>query len=81
MPPSKIRVSIASSSALHRFHHGFEIPLHGINGDGQRILQREIFAVLGQHRLERAWDNVVLKDPGGEPWVGFLSGTRGNRSI
>jgi hypothetical protein len=35
-----------------------EVALHFVNADGERVLQREVFGMLGQDRLERAWDNA-----------------------
>jgi hypothetical protein len=50
---------LGSLLPFNRFHHGFEIPLHGIDADGERILQREILGGLGQYRLEVAMNNMA----------------------
>src|SRR5690349_11334133 len=46
--------------ALNGLNHRLEIPLHGIDADGERILQREILAVFGEDRLEVALECHVL---------------------
>ena len=42
--------------------HAVEIPLHLVHADRQRVLQREVLGVLGEHRLKVAGERHILAD-------------------
>ena len=51
---------LAFAPARHGFHHGLEVSLHLVHADGERVDEREVLAVFGEHRLEVAVEGHVL---------------------
>ena len=48
--------------SVHLLAHAVEIPLHLVDADGECVLQREVFGVLGQDRLEIAREGHGFAD-------------------
>jgi len=54
------RRELLLSPLLRLSAHGLEVALHAVDANRQTILQGEVLRVLGQHRRERARDNVTI---------------------
>jgi len=50
---------------LDRLHHRLEVALHIVHSDREGVLQREVFAVFGEHRREVSGKGQVFanEDP------------------
>jgi len=49
---------LALLPGLHLLGHAVKVALHLVHADRQRVLQREVLAVLRKHRLKGAMNNI-----------------------